>query len=176
VRWIEGYASVLPNAEQFDLVVMTGHVFQVFLSDAEIAEALHAVTRLLATHGRFAFETRNPLVREWESWTPAETAEALDVAGMGAVAVHYDVSGVGDSIVSYETHFRFADDEVAIAPSQLRFCGHREVLAFMEEAGLAAHTVYGDWDRSVYSDASPEIIVIAGRRESRNQAAAISSA
>jgi len=44
----------------------------VFVEDDEARTALD---------GRFAFETRNPLVREWERWTPDEAERATIASG-----------------------------------------------------------------------------------------------
>ena len=52
--------------QEFDLVVMSGHAFQVLLGDDEIRSALAAVRAALVPGGRFAFETRNPPARTWE--------------------------------------------------------------------------------------------------------------
>ncbi len=59
-----------PYEAEFDLVVMTGHAFQVFLTDDGLREFLAAVRRALTEDGRFVFETRNPAARGWEAWTP----------------------------------------------------------------------------------------------------------
>jgi len=163
VTWIDGDVTAVPAAEKFDLVIMSGNVFQVFLRDEDIRKTLSAIAALLSPQGRLAFETRNPLVREWESWIPAETAVSLNVSGAGKVDVHYDVTGVEYRIVSYETHFRFADGETVVARSALRFSGYDEVLGFLRDAGLALRSIHGDWDMSDFTEDSPEIIVIAGR-------------
>lgn len=66
IEWILGdLASVRWNRE-FDLVVMSGHAFQVFVEDDALRVSLAAIRSALTDDGRFAFETRNPLVREWE--------------------------------------------------------------------------------------------------------------
>jgi 2-polyprenyl-3-methyl-5-hydroxy-6-metoxy-1,4-benzoquinol methylase len=58
VRWINVAAADLSSETQFDLIIMTGHVFQVFLTDQEVSAALGALRRHLAPGGRLAFETR----------------------------------------------------------------------------------------------------------------------
>jgi SAM-dependent methyltransferase len=69
VDWRLGDLRTVPFRGEFDLVIMTGHVFQVFLSDDDILAALTAVRAALAGGGRLAFETLNPLLRPWERWT-----------------------------------------------------------------------------------------------------------
>ena len=62
------------------------------LSDEEIRAVLSNLRRHLAPGGRIAFETRNPAVREWESWTPDLTREQVAVPDIGPVTVHYAVT------------------------------------------------------------------------------------
>lgn len=161
VTWIETEANALETATRFDLIVMTGHVFQVFLEDSAVQAALGNLRRHLAPDGRLAFETRNPAVRDWQTWTPDETRETVAVPGVGPVAVHYDIGPAEGELVPYETHFRFAEDDVVVAPSVLRFMGRERLAGFLAEAGFNEVVWYGDWDRSPPSDTSPEIIVVA---------------
>lgn len=160
VTWVEATAGTLDLAARFDLIVMTGHVFQVFLDDGAALAALANLRRHLAPGGRIAFETRNPAARDWETWTPEETRETLDVPGIGAVEVHYDIAAVDGEHVTYETHFRFAGGH-EVATSTLRFMGRRKLEELLTAAGLEPEAWHGDWDGSPPRDDSPEIVVIA---------------
>jgi hypothetical protein len=110
----------------------------------------------------FAFETRNPLVKEWRAWIPSRTREAVVVPGIGIVEVHNDIASAAGDLVTYETHFRFAPHDVVVTTDTLRFMRQAELAAFLRDAGFTEITWFGDWDRSPVSPASPEIIVIAG--------------
>lgn len=162
VTWIETEAATLSLATRFDLIVMTGHVFQVFLEDRAVLAALRALRRHLAPGGRLAFETRNPAVRDWETWTPQETREWIEIPGIGTVEVHYDIGPADGELVAYETHFRFAADDIVVAPSVLRFMDRDTLAGFLAAAGFTDTIWYGNWNRSPPSDASPEIIAVAG--------------
>lgn len=161
VTWVESDAAGLSTDGHFDLIVMTGHVFQVFLDDEAVAAALGNLRRLLAPSGRLVFETRNPAVRAWEAWTPENTLRRIDVDGIGVVEVHHDVVSVADQLVGYETHFRFGENDVVVAPSKLRFMERTDLATFLADAGFAEVIWCGDWDRGPASVASPEIIVVA---------------
>jgi len=161
VTWIAAGAADLSIDTRFDLIIMTGHVFQVFLDDVEVAAVLANLSRHLAQGGRLAFETRNPLVEEWRDWTPERTRERIDVPGLGAVDVHYRVSGVAGELVTFETHFRFAEDDVVTSLNTLRFIGKDGLAAALERSGAPEATWFGDWDASPIGPESPEIIVIA---------------
>jgi SAM-dependent methyltransferase len=158
VTWINSGAAELSLTARFDLIIMTGHVFQVFLEDDEIRAVLANLRRHLASGGRLAFETRNALVKEWETWNE-ENYEP--VAGNGNVEVRHRIASVEGPLVTFETHFRFAADDTVIAPHTLRFMTKDELDDFLAETGFTDITWYGDWDGSPASDTSPEIIVIA---------------
>ncbi|HEX6118809.1 MAG TPA: methyltransferase domain-containing protein [Dongiaceae bacterium] len=162
VTWVDNAATNLSLETRFNLVIMTGHVFQVFLSDDDVRATLRALRTHLATGGTLAFETRNPLVEEWRAWIPLLTRETVAVPGIGAVEVHNDIAAAGGNLVTYETHFRFAPDDVAVTTDTLRFMSEAELAAFLAAAGFNRLTWFGDWNRSPTSPTSPEIIVLAG--------------
>jgi SAM-dependent methyltransferase len=161
VRWIQADAAGLALDTRFDLIIMTGHVFQLLLGDRDVRAALQSLARHLAPGGRLGFETRNPAVREWQDWNPRDTRQRVEAHGLVA-DVHYDISAVAGELVTYETWFRFADaGDTVVVPDTLRFMEQAEVAAFLAEAGLARVTWHGDWDGSPYGPASPEIIAVA---------------
>ncbi len=160
VRWIQADAAGLDVPTRFDLIVMTGHVFQLLLDDHAVRAALGTLSQHLARPGRLAFETRNPEAREWQYWSPAGTRQQVETPG-GAVGVHYDISSVTGPLVSYETCIQFAGGENVTVPDTLRFMDQAELAGFLTGAGLTDVTWYGDWDRSPVSPASPEIIAVA---------------
>lgn len=161
VAWIDSDAKGLALDMRFDLIVMTGNVFQVFLEDDDIRAVLRNLRRHLAPGGRLAFETRNPAVEEWRGWTPARTRETIAVPGVGAVAVHYDIAEATGALVTYETHYRFGPDDVAIGRDTLRFVTRDELAAFLAEAGFTDVTWLGNWDRAPLTAGSPEFVVVA---------------
>ncbi len=163
VTWIHSDAAGVDFDTRFDLIIMTGHVFQVFLTDDDVRATLRTLQAHLAPGGRLAFETRNPAVREWETWVSSETQEMAEVPGVGEVEVLHDLRNVDGSFVTFDTHFRFPDGATAREPSTLRFMSQDELAGFLADAGFNAITWYGNWDRSPVSPTSPEIIVIASR-------------
>src|SRR5579859_6723743 len=59
IEWILGDLASVEWDREFELVVMTGHAFQVFIEDDQLRSALTVIRSVLAENGRFAFETRN---------------------------------------------------------------------------------------------------------------------
>ena len=75
VEWVHGDLSAVDWDREFDLIVMTGHAFQVLVEDAQLRTSLAAIRTPLTDDGRFVFETRNPSARGWEAWTPDNAVE-----------------------------------------------------------------------------------------------------
>jgi ubiquinone/menaquinone biosynthesis C-methylase UbiE len=163
IEWVLGEAASGAWDREFDLVVMTGHAIQVILEDHEIHATLAAIRSALTEHGRFAFETRNPLVRAWESWMPENVVEVVSAAGAGVRKWH-EIETVDGDIVSYTNTFTSPSwERPLITRSAQRFLDAGSLSSFLSGAGLAIEEQFGDWDRQPLSDRSPEIITIARR-------------
>jgi SAM-dependent methyltransferase len=164
VEWVRG---TLPDAgfeHEFDLVYMTGHAFQVLLSDDDVHTFLAAARRALAAGGRLAFETRNPLHRAWECWTPDHVTEIHDDAGT-PIRVWHDVLEVDGEYVTFSETFASPSwDAPMVSTSTLRFLHAERLDAFLAGAGLALDERYGFWDRRLFTPDSPEIITVASAR------------
>ena len=63
VTWVEADARRVRLDRRFDLVLLTGHAYQVFLSDEDQQAVLSTIAEHLAPGGRFVFDTRNPAAR-----------------------------------------------------------------------------------------------------------------
>jgi SAM-dependent methyltransferase len=162
IEWLQGDLSSVRFEREFDLIVMTGHAFQVLTGDEELRAALTAVKTALTGNGRFAFETRNPLARAWEQWTPAHAVDVVDAAGRVWRQSHVVEPQVTGELVSFTATFTGPGwEQPRISRSTLRFLGPVALAGFLSAAGLTVEEQYGDWDRQPLADASPEIITIA---------------
>lgn len=163
IEWVLGDLSTVAWDGAFDLVVMTGHAFQVFVEDEDLRAALAAVRAALSADGRFAFETRNPTARAWEAWE-TEVRGAV-VSDVGKVSVTRKITAPFDGrVVSFSHVFQSeAWDQPRVSHSTLRFLDQAGLAAALTHAGLAIEAQFGDWDRSPVTDASPEIITLARR-------------
>ena len=165
VEWMEASAQTYRSDRRFDLVVMTGHVFQFFLTDEDVQGALSTVRRHLAEEGRVAFETRNPLARGWAQWTAARSFESVQVQGGGQVDAWTQVEAVEGDLVHYTMRYRFRRaGETLRSEGTLRFIGRTELERHCARAGLRIEALYGDWKRSPLASESPEMIVLASAR------------
>ncbi len=164
IEWVRGTLDSITWDQEFDLVVMTGHAFQVLVTDADVCAALAAVYRALRDGGRFAFETRHPLARQWHAWTPDRGVEVNDAAGQ-VVRMEQNVAGDStDSVVRFSlTYTCPAWAEPKVSWSTLRFLGVDEVRGHLAAAGFSIELQEGDWTGGPVLDSSPEIITIARR-------------
>ncbi|HKN00454.1 MAG TPA: class I SAM-dependent methyltransferase [Candidatus Binataceae bacterium] len=164
IEWILGDLTSVGFDREFDLVVMSGHAFQVFVEDDDLRLSLAAIRSALTDDGRFAFETRNPLVREWERWTPANPDEVTDAAGAVVRMAREVETPVDGNIVSFTHTFTSPSwDRPQVSRSTLRFLDADSLSSFLSGAGLAIEEQFGDWDRKPLTDTGPEIITIARR-------------
>lgn len=164
VEWVQGdLESVAWNGE-FDLIVMTGHTFQVLVDDEELRAGLAAICKALQSEGRFAFETRNPAAREWERWTDTHSGYVTDPAGNAVeMSTHLDAGFDGRTVTFTHTFSSPGWRQERVSRSTLRFLGAGDLSEFLSEAGLMVEQQFGDWDRSPLTDRSPEIVTIACR-------------
>lgn len=162
IEWIGGDLTSSVIDGTFDVVVMTGHAFQVLVTDAELLETLVAVRGLLAQDGVFAFETRNPAARAWERWTPDRATNFTASDGTPVQTTHRVDLPVSGELVSFTTTFSSdAWDEPDFSRSTLRFLGQSTLNGFLDRAGLTVAAQFGDWNREPVTPAGPEIITIA---------------
>ena len=165
IEWVLGDLASVAWDREFDLVVMSGHAFQVLVEDDDLRVSLAAIRRALTENGRFAFETRNPLVHEWEQWTPDNAVEVTDATGAIVRSEHEVETPVERDIVHFTTTFTSPTwDRPQLSWSTLRFLDTDSLSAFLSGAGLAIEEQFGDWDRRPLTDTSPEIITIASCR------------
>jgi SAM-dependent methyltransferase len=163
IEWVLGDLSGAAWRREFDLIVMTGHAFQVLTGDEQLRAALAAIRSALAPGGWFAFETRNPLAREWEEWVPEHAHEITDAGGAAVRMAHQVELPVRGDLVSFTTTYSSpAWERPQVSRSTLRFLDAERLSEFLTGAGLVIGEQYGDWDRSPLGPASPEIITICG--------------
>jgi len=165
VEWVLGDLRTRIWRGEFDLVVMTGHAFQVLVGEEELWASLRAVRAALRPGGRFVFETRNPRARAWETWTPENASSVTDGDGH-VVRVWHEVAEPpvrGDRVTFTETFECDAWQRPVVSRTSLRFLAPDALSGRLRDAGLAVVDQYGDWERGPLTPASPEIITIARR-------------
>lgn len=162
VEWVLGDAREIRLGRQFDLIIMSGHAFQAFLTEADQIALFRTVAAHLTPEGRFAFDSRNPAAREWLEWTPAESSRVVDTAAYGAVEIWNEATMNPDRILDVQEHYRILSSGQRLrADFRLRFSAPEELWDGMMAAGLAVEHCYGNWDRSPFKPDAREIILVA---------------
>jgi SAM-dependent methyltransferase len=161
IEWVEGRAAELSAAGEFDLAVMAGNAFQELREDAELAASLATIRRALTAGGRFAFDTRNPGVREWERWRPENGMDVVDHRGR-ELRVWHDVEAVVDGRVTFtETTGTRDGTSLRVDRGTLRFTDAETLDALLAAAGFAVEDRYGWWDRRPFAADSRSIVTVA---------------
>ena len=162
IEWRLGDLRSSAFAREFDLIVMSGHAFQVLVTDEELRLSLAAIRAALVENGRFAFETRNPLARVWETWSSEDAVEAVDADGLPARMAYQTERPFDGRTMSFTLTFTCSDwERPEVSRSTLRFLDAEALSSLLAEADLAIEVQFGDWDRRPLTDGSPEIITIA---------------
>ncbi len=166
VEWIEADARTLDLERRFRLIYLTGHAFQVFLTDDDALAMLRAAVRHLLPDGLIAFDTRNPAAIVWRNWTPAESAKIAEIPGLGRVEESVDTSfDEATGIASIAHRYRFLDRGTEqTGHSRIRFIDRDRLAGLIERAGLWMENCYGWWDRKSFTSGDEEIIVLARPR------------
>lgn len=164
VTWEEADARNVRLGRQFDLVLLTGHAYQVFLTDEDQQAVLSTIARHLAPGGRFIFDTRNPDAQNWRNWTEKGAIRKFKHPSLGAVETWSDaVRDAAAGIVTYGTYYRIVTGDTRLsAASKIRFTPQERLAAMIDDAGLLVDEWLGDWKGGVFEPTSREIIP-AGR-------------
>lgn len=145
VTWVAGDATALDGLPlTADLVVMTGNVAQVFVSDDDWHLTLAAVRGILRPGGWFVFETRRPEARAWEGWDLEPTAVPLPDGTVATVS--RKVTEVALPLVTFESE-TILGNEVLRSSSTLRFRERDEIVRDLERHGFEVADVRDAPDR-----------------------------
>jgi SAM-dependent methyltransferase len=166
VSWVEADARDVRLGRKFDLVLLTGHAFQVFLTPGDQEAVLRTIAYHLAPAGRFIFDSRNPRMEEWRTWNPQQSERILEHPRLGAVKAWNDTSqDAATGIVTYETHYEvLASGRRFSAKSDISFPTKEALAEMLDGAGLIVEEWLGDWLGGAYRRTSPEIIPIGRLR------------
>jgi len=145
VSWMLGTATAL-RPDSFDFIIMTAHVAQFLATDEEWDEAFAAIRRALVPGGCLYFDTRDPAVRAWASWTPELTRRHVEFGGRSCT-VWTEVTAVRDPAVTvdFTRHYEFDDGEQPTSESTLRFRSEDAVRASLDSLGFVADDILGGW-------------------------------
>lgn len=161
VEWRVGDSSAAPE-EHFDLVVMTGNVVQ-HIPDTEWSRTLRDLRARMRPGSTLSFETRNPAVREWETWS-SEGRSSRETPH-GTLMEWMDVDLINERIVRFHAHNHFAATGETVTETQsLVFRGREELEADLRGAGFDVEAVNGDWAGTPFEETARLMIFVARAR------------
>jgi SAM-dependent methyltransferase len=166
VRWIQDDARSLRLGQCFDLVLLTGHAFQVFLTPQDQSAVLRTIASHLAPEGCFIFDTRNPAAEAWKRWTPTVSKRLIEHSLLGQVLAWNDVSqDLASGVVTYGTYYKCGThNRVYSARSKIAFPSRDQLSPMMHDANLVVETWLGDWQGGPWGPVAPEIIPLGKLR------------
>ena len=166
LTWVTADATELRLDRRFDLIVLTGHAFQVFLTEAQQRAVIATIARHLSPSGRFIFDSRDPGPEEWRTWTPDLSRRDFDHPEFGRIEAWNDAKqDAATGIVTYRTHYRIMmTGKLFSAASQISFTPKARIAALLDAAGLNVDAWLGDWHGNAYTDGSAEIVPIGRLR------------
>lgn len=159
-RWVRGDARSVRLDERFDLIVLTGHAFQVFLTEADQCAVLGTIADHLSPTGRFVFDTRTPEAMDLSDWNPPQSNRRFTHPTRGPIELYTETDRMTlDGLVTYTKHYRIVREDRVVSPAdRLAFPSQPEVARLIAEAGLAVDRWLGDWTGSPWSPKAKDII------------------
>lgn len=140
VDWVHASAQTFRSDKRFDLIVMTGHAFQVLLNDVDMLMAFATMRSHLAPGGVAVFESRNPDFDWVEVW------DEDSVINLRGETVHQScrLLSLENDRLTFDQRYRFADADL-VSRSVLRFPSRAHIEAGLAASELTPDAVLGDW-------------------------------
>ncbi len=154
ITWLQATAQNLSCEQTFDLIIMTGHAFQVLLGETDLRATFDTIKKCLAPRGQFVFESRNPDY-DWASCWDYELNLQFDGHSVKETRRLLEIQ---DQIMRFELSYQFPDQSLG-STSQLRFWSRAEIEALLHQSGLRTAQCLGDWNGEPFNkQASQEMI------------------
>lgn len=147
IDWVLSKAQNFKSDKRFDLIIMTGHAFQVLLDDEDILATFATMAEHLAPNGQIVFESRNPAIDWTKSWN---YRLELTLAGSKVIESRKLISMDGERM-KFELQYEFPDSKMT-SNSELRFLRRKEVEERVSISGLRIIKVLGDWKGASFRD------------------------
>lgn len=148
VTWVHGTARDLVD-DDADLVAMTAHVANYFLTRTEWEQTLADIHRTLRRGGHLVFDSWNPGARVWTRWDEVR-------------AVHE--SADGDVVETHGSHSEVNPTNAgAVVQETLRHWSAAYLRDSFARAGFTVVEQWGGYDGSAARDDSVQFIILACR-------------
>lgn len=156
IEWVLSSSEAYASEWRFDLIIMTGHAFQVLLTDAQISDTLAVMAKHLKPNGLAVFESRNPAI----DWDAVWARNYMMETPFGAVNAERRMTdrATNTECLSFAWDYHFPG-ETLTSHSTLRFASEDHITRLAERAGLELSALLGDWEGAVFQrETSREMI------------------
>lgn len=159
ISWVQSFSQTFESDKTFDLIIMTGHAFQVLIEDEDIRATFNTIKKLLSADGSFVFESRNPSI-SWASQWDYDVELKLPDQAVRESRKFLEQNG---ERMSFELKYEF-HDETLTSNSELRFSNHKVIEHLLSEAGLHVEKMLGDWSGGLFNESISEEMIFVVRQ------------
>jgi SAM-dependent methyltransferase len=157
IEWVQSFAQTYQSEKLFDLIIMTGHAFQVLLEDVDVLATFEVMRKHMKPSGSVAFESRNPAI----DWAIAWNYDLVLELPESVVHESRRFLSMENDRMSFELRYQFPD-KTLVSASELRFLSRKGIEKRLVASGLYVDNVLGDWDGKPFDERfSQEMIFIA---------------
>ncbi len=161
VEWVHAFAQNFDLKKAFDLIIMTGHAFQVLHTDEDVAAAFNNMDNHLKADGLIVFESRNPTINWANNWN-YDMKIALPDGGTVEESRHF--ISMKNNKMSFELRYQVRD-ELLTSESILRFWTLPEIQSHLSAVGLSTAKIIGDWNGKEFDENSSEEMIFFVRKQ-----------
>ncbi len=154
IEWVESGAQTFQSEKLFDLIIMTGHAFQVLLEDVDVLQTFSTMRKQLKKNGTVVFESRNPLI-DWKEIWDYDMPLELPV---GIVHESRRFLKMEDDRMTFQLSYEFPDEKL-MSESELRFLARNEIEDHLNDSALRIDKVLGDWDGKPFEEKSSQEMI-----------------
>jgi 2-polyprenyl-3-methyl-5-hydroxy-6-metoxy-1,4-benzoquinol methylase len=155
ISWVNAPVQTFQTPMRFDLIVMTGHAFQVLLDDDDITATLSVMRNHLAPGGTIAFETRNPNIDWTRRWHGLSRDHLLNGH---TIRQTFEILVTCADRITFATHYAFQNAQIT-STSTLRFLPHDTLTKMLSDNSLHVKAVYGDWNSTPFDVVSSDEMI-----------------
>jgi ubiquinone/menaquinone biosynthesis C-methylase UbiE len=158
IEWVQATAQEFKSEKQFDLIIMTGHAFQVLIEDADVLAAFATMRKHLKPGGLIAFESRNPNI----DWSKQWNYNMLIQLKGSSVYESRHFRSMDNGRMYFDLKYSFPDESFT-SESELRFWTRDEVGKHLAASDLLVENLLGEFSGKLFDEKESEEMIFLVR-------------